>query len=144
MRAKTHNKYRQATPKNGAPAKGVRTTMKVELLQISSDQLEPSDTGYPENWENFDILIELDLCFENHQANSVYFEFYVASPIALSSRPTNSFMPPTLVLEEFDWKVIKSHINKLLSRVNDCQSWGEVAHKLNGLIRPYDISSIAW
>ena len=59
------------------------------------------------HFENFDILIELDLCFENHQADSVFFEFYVASPNAINCRPINCFSPPTLVLEEFDWNVIK-------------------------------------
>lgn len=118
--------------------------MKIELLQISSEQLEPTDSGYPENWECFDILIELDLCVENNQSNSVYFEFYVSSPSALALRPSNSFMPPTLVLEEFDWNIIKTHVEKLLARANGCNSWGQVALKLDGLIRPYDINSIAW
>jgi hypothetical protein len=118
--------------------------MKLELLGLVSEQLDPPGSGYPDDWENFDILMELDLCFENHQANSVFFEFYVASPKALSLRATNSFMPPTLVLTEFDWAAVNSHVSKLLSRVGNSSSWGEVALKLNGLIRPSNIGAIAW
>jgi hypothetical protein len=118
--------------------------MNIELLGISSDQLEPSDSGYPEDFENFDILIELDLCFENHQADSVFFEFYVASPSALSCRPINCFSPPTLILEEFDWNVIKNRISKLLVHANGSKSWTEVATKLSGQIRPVSFSCFPW
>ena len=114
--------------------------MNIELLGISSDQLEPSTSGYPNDWEEFDILMKLDLCFENHQADSVFFEFYVASPKAIESRTINSFMPPTLVLEEFDWTLIKCHISKLLLHANGCKSWAEVATRLSGQIRPTSLS----
>ncbi|WP_420791241.1 Imm8 family immunity protein [Enterovibrio gelatinilyticus] len=118
--------------------------MNVELLGISSDQLEPVDSGYPENFENFDILFELDLCFENHQADSVHFEFYVASPKAMSCRPINCFSPPTLVIEEFDWDIIKSQVSKLLNHANASKSWVEVATRLSGQIRPVSLSCFPW
>ena len=118
--------------------------MNIELLGISSDQLEPSNSGYPEDFENFDILIELDLCFENHQADSVFFEFYVASPSAIALRPINCFSPPTLVLEEFDWGVIKQRISKLLLHANGCKTWTGVATRLSGQIRPASHSCFQW
>ncbi|TLU67151.1 hypothetical protein FE810_02375 [Thalassotalea litorea] len=114
--------------------------MNIELLGISSDQLEPSTSGYPSDWEKFDVLMELDLCFENHQADSVFFEFYVASPKAIEKRGINSFMPPTLVLEEFDWSVIRRHISKLLLHANGSKPWTEVAMRLSGQIRPTSLS----
>lgn len=123
---------------------GVRTTMNIELLKISSNELEPSDTGHPDDWQNFDVLVELDLCFENQQADSVFFEFYVTSPAALSKRPSGSFMPPTLVLDEFDWSVIKQRIEKLLRHANGSKSWTEVATKLSGQIRPTSMSCFPW
>ena len=114
--------------------------MNIELLRISSDQLEPSTSGYPSDWEEFDVLMEVDLCFENHQVDSVFFEFYVASPKAIENRAVNSFMPPTLVLEEFDWNVIKCHVSKLLLHANGSHSWAEVATRLSGQIRPTSLS----
>ncbi|MBE0388653.1 hypothetical protein PLUTE_a5230 [Pseudoalteromonas luteoviolacea DSM 6061] len=125
-----------------APYWGVkpRDTMNIELLGISSDQLEPSTSGYPSDWEEFDVLMELDLCFENHQTDSVFFEFYVASPKAIENRTINSFMPPTLVLEEFDWNVIKRHISKLLLHANGSNSWAEVVTRLSGQIKPTSLS----
>ena len=118
--------------------------MNIELLGISSDQLKPSDSGYPEDYDNFDVLIELDLCFEKHQADSVFFEFYVTSPQALSCRQVNFFSPPTLVLEEFDWGVIKNRVSKLLVHANGSKSWTEVATKLSGQIRPVSLSCFPW
>jgi hypothetical protein len=58
--------------------------------------------------------MEVDLCFEDHEFDSVFFEFFVTSPMALAKRQGNSFMPPTLVLKEFDWVAIKNHVTKLL------------------------------
>jgi len=63
--------------------------MNLKLLSIESDQLDPSDSGYPNDWECFDVRMELDLCFEGHEVDSVFFEFYVASPKALELRPAN-------------------------------------------------------
>lgn len=114
--------------------------MNIELLRISSDQLEPSGSGLPEDLNNFDILIELDLCFEKHQADSVFFELHVASPQALKDRPINCFSPPTLVLEEFNWDLIKSRVSTLLLHANNSKSWTEVATKLSGYIRPSSLS----
>jgi hypothetical protein len=111
---------------------------------VSSDQLEPSNSGYPDDLESFDVLIELDLCFENHQADSVFFEFYVASPKALNSRPINCFSPPTLIIEEFDWSVIKMRVSKLLLHANGSKSWTEVATRLSGQIRPASFSCFPW
>ncbi|MBA6399869.1 Imm8 family immunity protein [Colwellia sp. BRX10-4] len=118
--------------------------MNIELLDLSSDQLDSCNSAYPDDLENFDILIELDLCFENHQADSVFFEFYVASPNALTLRPINCFSPPTLILEEFDWTVIKSRVTKLLLHANGCKTWTEVATRLSGQIRPVSLSCFPW
>jgi len=118
--------------------------MTLQLLSIKSDQLEPADSGYPNDWETFDIQMDVELCFKGHEADSVYFEFYVASHKAISRRPANSFMPPTLVLEEFDWNVIKNHVSKLLLHANSSRNWSEVAVKLCGLMRPESMSCFPW
>jgi hypothetical protein len=118
--------------------------MNLKLLRIQSEDLEPSDSGYPSDWVEFDVKMVVDLCFEGHEADSVFFEFYVASPIALTKRKENSFMPPTLVLKEFDWSVIKNHVAKLLMHVNGSRQWSEVAVKLSGLMRPSSLSCFPW
>jgi len=114
------------------------------LKALQSDDLDPCDSGYPDDIEDFDILIEIDLCFKNYQANSVFFEFYVASQKALSRRPANSFMPPTLVLDEFNWNAIEKHVVKLLSHISGSKSWPEVAIRLSGQVRPVSMDCFPW
>lgn len=117
--------------------------MNIKLLNISGEQLKPPNHGLPDDLEHFDVLIELEWCFEGHETDSVFFEFYVASTSALLERPINSFMPPTLVIKEFDWDVIKQHTDKMLHRTRRCQSWSDVITKLNGQIRPVCMSSFS-
>ncbi|MDO6526503.1 Imm8 family immunity protein [Motilimonas sp. 1_MG-2023] len=114
--------------------------MKLKLLRIYSDDLNPAGAGLPRDWERFNVRVEVDVCFEGHEVDSVFFEFYVASPSALLSSAVNTFMPPTLILEEFNWSEIKIRVIKLLAHANGATSWQEVAFKLNGQMRPVSMS----
>lgn len=114
--------------------------MKLKLLRIYSDELNPVGAELPKDGERFDVRVEVDVCFEGHEVDSVFFEFYVASPNALLSRAVNTFMPPTLILEEFNWAEINSRVIKLLDHANGATSWQQVAFNLNGQMRPVSMS----
>ena len=118
--------------------------MTLRIVSIQSDELEPKESGYPNSLEEFDILIEVELCFKNLKSNSMYFEFYVASPKALMKRSTNGFMPPTLLIDEFDWAIIRRHVEKLLMQTISCKTWDGVMIRLNGLLRPSSPNSYKW
>jgi len=118
--------------------------MKLKILSIESDDLDPSDTGTPDDSEEFDVLVEVLLYEENRETNDMYFEFTVASPRALAKRPAGGFIQPTLILNEFTWPVIKEHVEKLLMHTLSCESWECVAFRFSGLMRPSSPSSYDW
>jgi len=122
----------------------VRTIMRLKILSIESDALNPSDSGTPEDLAEFDVLVEVLLYEENRETNDMLFEFTVASPVALVKRPVGGFIQPTLILDEFSWQVIRQHVEKLLMHVLSCESWECVVFKFSGLMRPSSPSSYDW
>ena len=118
--------------------------MTLQILSIQSDELEPKESGFPDSLEEFDVLVEVELCFKNQETNSMYFEFYVASPLAQMKRSTGGFLPPTLLVDEFDWKLIRKHVEKSLMQALNCKTWDGVVIRLNGLLRPSSPSCYKW
>ena len=118
--------------------------MKPTVLRLYSEDLDPEESGFPVDCENYRVRFEADICDMPHDADSVFFEFYVSSPNRLAKTPDSSFMPPTLVLSEFSWEPIHSHLEKLMARGRSSKSWVELAVHWSGMLRPVSYDCFPW
>ena len=118
--------------------------MNPTILRRYSDELDPPDSGLPRDLRSFNVRIEVDICDMPKDADSVFFEFYVCSPDHLSRLPLDSFISPTLVIEEFQWKLIDERLEKIMPLGLSSSSWAEIAARWSGLLRPASFDAFPW
>ena len=86
---------------------------------------------------NFKVLIQITLA-ERTGSGGETFELIVCSPNKLAETEPGLFINNTLVIEKFDWDVIKNRIRNLLSFCRGSSSWKEVILKLSGYLKYSD------
>jgi hypothetical protein len=110
--------------------------MKLEIQNIWSADL-PSLDGYPENIYDFQVGIQLSIGEVGKPGGEVFY-LTVISPNALSRIEPGIFLDNTLVIDEFDWDVIRRRITKLFSFCQNATDWKEVILRLAGCLRYSD------
>lgn len=111
--------------------------MKLEIQTIWSPDLNPPSDGLPSDIEEFDVFLQVSLGDSGKPGGEV-FSFSVSSPSALSQVNPNRFISHTLVLERFEWKDIRTSIEKLLRHTDSCTNWNEVIKSLSGYLKYSD------
>jgi hypothetical protein len=119
-------------------------SMNLKILTIGCKDSEDAENWQPSDPDDFDVTVEVLLYDKQRETESMYFEFTVASPVAIGKRCVGGFVPPTLLLGQFIWSDIRRHIERLLMHVKSCDSWECVAFRLGGYMRPSSISSYDW
>lgn len=111
--------------------------MKLEIQKIWSPDLNPPSEGFPDDLEDFDLLMQVSLGEPGKPGGEV-FSFNVSSPSALAQIESNHFICNTLVLDHFDWASIEKRLEKLLMHVSSCANWNEVIKNLSGCLKYSD------
>lgn len=111
--------------------------MKLTVQKLWSPDLDPPSEGFPDDIENFDVLMQVSLG-EKEKLGSEVFSFSVTSASALSRVEANRFVSHVLVMDYFDWTQIHKCINKLLLHTESCKNWHDVIKKLSGCLKYSD------
>ncbi len=103
--------------------------MDLEYQSIICLDFEDSENGYPEDINDFSVMITINIG-EKEKMGSEVFYLNVCSPSQLAKTESGKFISSTLVLDEFDWNVLKNRLNKILDFCRSARDWNEVILRL--------------
>ncbi len=104
--------------------------MRLKIDSIWSPNLRPEESGLPPDIHQFHLYMKVKI---SDQVNHFkVFDFQVCSPTALSDSESGAFLKHILVMEVFDWDLIKSRIKILLEECNQCATWEDAVKKMAG------------
>ena len=109
------------------------------VKSIWSPELKPIIGGQPSNVKDFYVPIEVAIS-EREKQGGMIFNFLVASPF--DRKKINQFHNKTLMMERFDWEVIKNCLDLLIKEhCSHCCYWDEVEEILSLFLHPGAIDS---
>ena len=108
--------------------------MQLEVRPAWSVDLHPPDGGVPEDLEDFEVPVQLSIG-EVGRGGGEVFSFVVCSASVLARVESGTFVIATLVLQRFDWEVVRARVGKLLRHCDACRTWDEVAVALSPYMR---------
>lgn len=94
-----------------------------------SPDLNPPESGLPDDIFDFTILAQISIG-KVAQTGGEVFNLHVCSPSSLVSIESGKFISQTLVLEKYDYIVIRERIDKLLKHTHSCDNWDSVIKTL--------------
>jgi len=107
--------------------------MRLEVRHLWSPDFDPTEGGPPDRTD-FGVLIQAEVG-EVGEVGGEVFGFTVCSPSRLAQAEPGMFITDTLVLDRFDWEVIRTRLDKLLMHAQSCNTWDEVIGRLAGMLR---------
>lgn len=104
--------------------------MLLKIDSIWSPNLAPETSGKPADVHHFHVYMKIKVSGADGQ--SKIFNFQVCSPSALSDSESGVFLKHILVLEKFDWDIMRQRIIRLIAECQQCNTWEAAVGKLAG------------
>ncbi len=101
----------------------------------SPDLVEPS-TGSPENPSSFRLFVQMNLSVEGAKGAET-FSMFVCSPDRVTTT-FGGFVTQTLVMERFDWALVRAAVQRVLRVVDSVDNWDDVLFRLSPFMRADD------
>jgi hypothetical protein len=111
--------------------------MNLALEDMWSPDLDPPSSGLPDDLSDFDVFMHMSLN-EVGTSGAEVFSFQVMSPSALARTAPGRFLSHVLVLEQFSWNQIQTHLEKLLRHTRGCSTWDCVLLTLSSYVHYAD------
>ena len=111
--------------------------MQLEIQTTWRTDIDPPESGLPADPLDFEVGVQVSIGEIGSPGGEV-FSLSVCSVSALSEIESGRFVTCTLILERFDWDIIRVRIGKLLRHCESSQEWTDVISTLSPFMRHDD------
>lgn len=110
--------------------------MKLIISSMWSPDLAEPSTGLPENPSSFRLFVQMNLSVEGGKGAEA-FSMFVCSLDRVTTT-FGGFITQTLVMEQFDWTLVRDAVQRVLRVVDSVDNWDDVLFRLGPFLRASD------